>query len=75
MIEQEKHGMICTLSKRFWGWPFGSVASYALTESGEPILLISEIAEHTHNLRADARVSLFVEESTAREDPQAGPPA
>jgi putative heme iron utilization protein len=40
--------------------------------AGEPIILISEIAEHTRNLRADARASLLVQDSAAMADPQAG---
>jgi putative heme iron utilization protein len=72
LISSERDGMLCTLSSKLEGWPFGSIAPYALGESGEPLLLISEIAEHTRNLRADARVSLLVRDSRALADPQAG---
>ena len=64
--------MLCTISKKIEGWPFGSISPYALTNAGEPVILISEIAEHTRNLRADARASLIVQDSNATEDPQAG---
>src|SRR5262249_45262796 len=60
------------ISKKIAGWPFGSITPYTLTAAGEPIILISEIAEHTHNLRADARSSLLVQDSKALADPQAG---
>jgi putative heme iron utilization protein len=51
-------------------WPFGSLAPFALTETGAPIVLISEIAEHTRNLQKDPRVSLFVQDPEAEGDPQ-----
>jgi putative heme iron utilization protein len=52
-------------------WPFGSLAPFALTETGAPVVLISEIAEHTRNLLKDSRVSLFVQDPAADGDPQA----
>ena len=52
-------------------WPFGSLTPFALTETGAPIVLISEIAEHTRNLAKDPRVALFVQDPQAEGDPQA----
>jgi putative heme iron utilization protein len=72
LIEAERNGVLSTLSKKYAGWPFGSITPYALTEAGEPIIYISEIAEHTRNLRADARVSLIIQDANAARDPQAG---
>lgn len=72
LLQQERNAVLCTISKKIEGWPFGSIAPYALTSAGEPIILISEIAEHTRNLRADARVSLITQDSDAIKDPQAG---
>ena len=48
------------------GYPFGSVVSYGLDESGEPLFVISQLAEHTRNLGADPRASLLVTEPTSR---------
>jgi heme iron utilization protein len=62
-IQSEQGGMLCTLSRKFEGFPFGSIAPYALTGAGEPLILISDIAEHTKNVRADARVSFLVQAS------------
>ena len=64
--------MLATLSARRQGWPFASIAPYALTTAGEPLLLFSDLAEHTRNVRADPRSSLLVQDSSALEDPQAG---
>jgi putative heme iron utilization protein len=72
LIQAERNGVLSTLSRKHPGWPFGSITPYALTESGEPIIYISEIAEHTRNLRADARVSLIIQDAKAARDPQAG---
>ena len=53
------------------GWPFGSLAPFALRADGTPIVLLSEIAQHTKNLRRDSRVSLFVRDPHATGDAQA----
>jgi putative heme iron utilization protein len=72
LIRSERNAVLSTLSKRIAGCPFGSIAPFAVTSAGEPIILISEIAEHTRNLRADARTSLLIQDSAAMADPQAG---
>ena len=66
-IQSEHNGTLCTLSRRLAGFPFGSIAPYALMATGEPILLISDLAEHTKNVRADARVSFMIQDSHARD--------
>lgn len=64
--------MLATLSARHGGWPFASATPYALSPEGEPLLLLSELAEHTRNLRTDPRASLLVQDSSAADDPPAG---
>ncbi|MBI3651764.1 MAG: DUF2470 domain-containing protein [Acidobacteria bacterium] len=66
-LKAERDGMLCTLSQKLEGWPFGSVAPYALTAAGEPLILISDIAEHTRNVRADARASFLVQASNTKD--------
>ena len=46
------------------GYPYGSAVSYAVDETGAPILLISDMAEHTVNARGDERASLLVAADT-----------
>jgi putative heme iron utilization protein len=36
------------------------------------LLLLSDLAEHTRNVRADPRASLFVQDGSSLDDPQAG---
>lgn len=60
---------LSTLSRKHVGFPFGSLMPYALEGAGRPIFLISNMAMHTQNLKADARASLFVEQTGADGDP------
>lgn len=53
------------------GAPFASAVPYALHDS-VPVILISDIAVHTKNLRADARASLLVAEPAHADDPWGG---
>jgi putative heme iron utilization protein len=69
MAEQVSTGTLCTLAQEPKGHPYGSLVTFAL-DAGEPVFLISELAEHTRNLRQDGRASLLVAESVA-EDPLA----
>ncbi len=64
--------MLCTLSQALDGWPFASLTPYAFAATGEPIILTSTLAEHTRNIYADPRVSLFIVDSEAAHNPQAG---
>ena len=41
------------------GWPYGSLVLVATNMAGQPILLISTLAQHTKNLAADGRASLL----------------
>jgi putative heme iron utilization protein len=72
LLDQERTGTLSTLSVKEPGWPFGSIAPYARLGSGEPVILISEIAEHTRNVRHDARISLLIQDSSALAKPQSG---
>ncbi len=62
-------GSLSTISRKQPGFPFGSVMPYGLDERGRPIFLISTMAMHTQNLRADSRASLLVTQPDASGDP------
>jgi putative heme iron utilization protein len=70
LLLKEYRGTLSTLSKAMPGFPFGSVVPYCLDARGLPLILISRIAQHTHNLQADPKCSLLVGERAA-EDVQA----
>lgn len=55
------NGSLCTLSKKLEGYPFASVSPFVLDDRGNPLILISNLAEHTKNIDADSRVSLLVQ--------------
>ena len=61
IVEGARSGALCTCALDPAGHPFGSLVVYALVD-GEPVFLISELAEHTRNLRKDPRASLLVVE-------------
>jgi len=60
LVHLERLGTLSTHSRKQPGFPFGSVMPYAGDDSGRPVFLISNMAMHTQNLRADARASLLV---------------
>jgi putative heme iron utilization protein len=62
-------GTLSTISRKHPGFPFGSLMPFALDEAGRPIFLISNMAMHTQNLKAEPRCSLFVTQSTNDGDP------
>ncbi len=51
---------LSTMSVKHPGYPFGSVMPYVVDDSGSPIVLISQMATHTKNLRANPRATLLV---------------
>ena len=71
LFARETHGVLCTAHAHASGWPYGSVVPYALHDRGDPVVFVSDIAEHTRNLKADARATLLVRDSQSA-DPQAG---
>ncbi len=55
-------GCLCTLASDPEGYPYGSVANYALDDGGAPLFFLSLMAEHTQNAIRDPRASLLVAE-------------
>ena len=70
LLLKEYRGVLSTHSKSMPGYPFGSVVPYCLDDHGRPLILISRIAQHTHNLQRDTKCSMLVGERGA-EDVQA----
>ena len=59
---------LCTLlvDERAPGAPFGTPVPFAVLDDGRPVIVVSSLAVHTHNLRADPRASLVVVEGPAQ---------
>ena len=71
LLFRQSFGVLSTHSIDVEGYPFGSIAPYVLDYDGQPAILISEIAQHTRNIKHNNRVSLTVFDPLS-EDPQAG---
>ncbi|MBS2036701.1 DUF2470 domain-containing protein [bacterium] len=61
-------GALSTLAD---GFPYGSLVQYAADSQGQPLLFISDLAEHTQNLLLDPRASLMVWDQAGELDPLA----
>ena len=55
-----RSGVLSSHSTKLPGYPYGSALPYATDHAGRPVLLISHLAEHTHNVEADGRASFLV---------------
>jgi heme iron utilization protein len=62
-------GNLSTHSRKFPGFPFGSMMPYAVDERGRPVFFISSMAMHTQNLREDPRASLLITQPDVSGDP------
>lgn len=65
LLAHERTGVLATLSARQPGWPFASLVTYAIGRTGEPVFVLSDLAEHTRNLRHDPRASLLIYDTRA----------
>lgn len=70
LLRQQHSGVLSTQSLSLKGYPFGSVTPYWMTEQGSVVLYASDIAQHSRNMQADAKVSLCVFDG-AQDDSQA----
>jgi putative heme iron utilization protein len=55
------------------GRPYVSLVAIACDQDAAPLLLLSDLAQHTKNLLGDRRVSLLFEATAGYPDPLAGP--
>jgi hypothetical protein len=62
LVASQSRGTLCTVAAEPAGYPYGSVASYALDAGGNPLLFVSQMAEHTQNALRDPRSSLLAAE-------------
>jgi putative heme iron utilization protein len=60
LVSDARHGLLSTHGLEPAGYPYGSLVQLSATVAGEPVFLISPLAQHTKNLEADPRASVFV---------------
>ena len=71
LLAKEGVAVLATLSTRHGGAPFTSLVPFAVSARGQPLLLLSALAQHTRNLEGDPRASLLVHDAAAAaEDPR-----
>jgi putative heme iron utilization protein len=63
LIAAVRTGALATIGEG--GFPFGSLVSHAVDGTGRPLLLLSDLAEHSRNLAADPRASLMATQAGA----------
>lgn len=61
-----------TLATSLEGWPYASLVLVAVDHRAEPLLLLSNLAEHTRNLKRDKRASLLFDGTAGLADPLTG---
>jgi putative heme iron utilization protein len=72
LVAGARFGALATVALEPEGHPFASLVAYVDDGAGHPVLLLSALAEHTRNARADPRASLLVTgDATAGGDPLA----
>ena len=62
LVSKMTTATLCTMSIEPVGYPYGSFVTYAIY-NGNPIFLISGLAEHTKNLDKDSKASLLIAEA------------
>ena len=60
LLRRRRFGTLATASARHEQWPFASIMPYGFMADGSVIIYVANIAEHTANLKANPRASLFV---------------
>lgn len=60
LFRASRSGTLSSHSVKLPGYPYGSALPHIVDACGRPVVLISHLAEHTHNLEADARSSYLV---------------
>src|SRR5262245_53778447 len=55
------------------GWPYASLVLLACDQEGAPLLLLSDLAEHSRNIAIDDRVALLIDGTAGHDDPLTGP--
>ncbi len=68
LASQATSATLSTIARDPEGFPYGSLVTVAVDEAGRPLLLLSDLAEHTANLLARAEASLLLTEPIGGHD-------
>ena len=70
LIRRADHAALAT---SFEGRPYASLVAVACDVDASPLLLLSDLAQHTKNLAAEPHASLLIDGTSGYADPLAGP--
>jgi putative heme iron utilization protein len=68
-----RRGGRAALATSLRGAPYASLVLYAVDHDASPLLLLSDLAQHSRNIAFDPRVSLLIDGTAELPDPLAGP--
>ncbi len=69
----ERASLATSLQKDGSGDPYASLVIMAVDQDGGPLLLLSDLADHTANLKASPRAGLLIDGTAGYDDPLTGP--
>lgn len=72
LVRQQHSGVLSTHSQSVEGYPFGSIVPYFMTPEGDLIIYISQIAQHTRNIKGNHKVSMTVFDNLADDSQASG---
>src|SRR5271166_7001785 len=70
LLRRELRG---TLATSMHGAPYASLVLLAVDLDASPLLLLSDLAQHSRNIAFDPRVSLLLDATEGHPDPLTGP--
>lgn len=73
LLLSQYHGSLCSQisadeKRGLSGFPYASLVRYSLNEQGQPVLLLSRIAEHSQYIQANNKVALLVQQDASEVD-------
>lgn len=71
----DRAALATSLARDGSAWPYASLVLAAADHDGSPLLLLSDLADHSRNITQDGRVTLLYDGTRAWRDPLAGPRA
>src|SRR5258708_29274082 len=68
LASQAMSATLSTIAREPRGFPYGSLVTVAVDDVGRPLLLLSELAEHTANLQTHPEASVLLTEPLGGHD-------
>src|SRR4029453_3256496 len=72
VMRRADRATLATAQRDAAGWPYPSLVLTALDHDASPLLLISDLADHTANIKADPRAGLLFDGTGGLAEPVSG---